>query len=152
MHGQMRPYDPFWTPLEFFILLFLCMVKVAWADEPCVLSPDGTQVVCEKAGFDRAVGKCSDAMSGLADCQVRRDAALKAWAELKPLYTQCATDLKLAQEKPNPTKAIVGYIMGLAGLGAVVLSPTLNTSTEVKWSVGISGVLMVASGLWAVLP
>lgn len=139
-------FDPIFDPLLVLVALLCLMVKVARAD-PCITTEDGTQVICERAGFDRAVQKCSDAIGGEAACKVKLDAALKSWEELSIKYQACVND------KSPSVKPMIGYMAGLIGLSAVAISPVLsNTSPQVQWSVGIGGALLVASGFWLVLP
>lgn len=116
--------------------------------EPCRVGEDRKMVICEREGFDRAVKKCSDGLSDSASCHVKLDAAMKAWNDTNVLYEKCRAD----SVPPSPKKPILGYLTGLAGLGVIVIAPTLDSGNTVKWGVGIGGAIMVASGLWAVLP
>lgn len=134
---------------QFWVLLILLMATCSPARaETCQPDPTGKFVVCEREGFDRAVKKCSGAFQGEAACGVKLKASLDAWEDLNGKYQKCVGD----QSTPSSTKPVLGYIGGLAGLGAVIIAPTLETGTGVKWGISIGGVLLVASGLWAVLP
>lgn len=116
--------------------------------ETCQEVQGGTQILCEKAGFERAVQKCSDAFRDSAACQVRLKAALASYDDLNTRYTKLVAD----SAPRSPTVPVLGYLAGIIGTGAVIAAPTLTTGSGVQWGIGFGGVLLVASGLWAILP
>jgi len=138
----------FWHYLWFLLILVIATCHPARA-QTCAPDPTGKFVICEREGFDRAIKKCSDGIGDAAACKVKLDAALKSWDDLKVKYDRCLADIP---PPPSVTKPVMGYLTGLAGLGAIVLAPTLESSTGTKWGVSIGGTIMVVAGLWAVLP
>jgi hypothetical protein len=129
------------------VLLFFCIAKIASAD-PCVISPDGKQVICEKAGFDRAVKKCSDGISGEAECKLKLAAVEASWRQTKDALDACAT----TRTPPNPALPIVGYMAGLVGLGSMLSTSMFQMPDGVRWGLGLGGAISVVGGLFLVLP
>lgn len=149
MWGQSRQLAK-WELAILYVILFiaLCQQVAHAAEAPtCAYSEGRKTVICDTEGFGRIMQRCSEGQAGRAECEVRLDAALKAWKEAKDGLTAC-----VGQNKPrSAVRPVTGYLLGLAGVGALVFAPMIDGDAS-RWGVSLVGVGAVLTGLWAVMP